>query len=622
MKNPVSNNFKTSGKMYAVLAVLAAWGLFSGYFRVFGFFAPYDDEGNLMLSVRDFVSGRILYDEVYSPYGPAYYLYKRAFFVLTGLSVTHDVTRLTTLAVWVSIAVCCAVFTYRISYSRLFSGISFVLTYVVLARTVHEPGLPQDICGLIEIVCLILLATTRHKTLKYCLVAGLIGFLLLIKVNLGTFFGLAILVAIVTETVGRLFRVMQGVVILGALVLPLVLFGKFLDLGWLRLYLAIAAGFIGLVIADLRYSSVNRDFPKASYFQMAGVFGTTVIAIILVTLAFGTSSSGLLYGVILQNLKMGADFVQPFPSWWFTSLWAIFAIFTAIIFYILKLRSPEIARHAAASLRIGFGASVIICSLAGYRYFLNEMLLINFATPFLWILLIEAKSKLTSSRFARIAIVAAALLLTLQVFPIVGTQRAYGTVLMVVIGVISLNDGFNDLDGLSSWFSDLRSRFSPAASYVISAALVCFCVFYSWEGVSKYSSLTPLDLPGATRVRLPESDVATFRSLVTKIASNCDNFITMPGLDSLYFWTGQNSPTTLNATSWVSMLNDSQQRSIISSFESLPRRCVVYHQQLTLNGSRNRDISQSPLAAYIFNNFTTVSTAGEYQFMLSNDRVQ
>jgi hypothetical protein len=90
----------------------------------------------------------------------------------------------------------------------------------------------------------------------------------------------------------------------------------------------------------------------------------------------------------------------------------------------------------------------------------------------------------------------------------------------------------------------------------------------------------------------------------------------MPGLYSFYFWTGKDSPTRLNATAWMSLLNDAQQRRVVDEVRQIPRLCAIYHPKQTANGSRNRDLARLPLSAYIFENMQIDQTLGEYQFMI------
>src|SRR5690349_11410630 len=46
------------------------------FFTTFSQFSLYDDEGTLMLTVRGFLEGNPLYNNVVSYYGPVYYFYE------------------------------------------------------------------------------------------------------------------------------------------------------------------------------------------------------------------------------------------------------------------------------------------------------------------------------------------------------------------------------------------------------------------------------------------------------------------------------------------------------------------------------------------------------------------
>src|SRR4029453_10218910 len=79
-----------------ILGVTFLWCLvrasrFSWY-ALFTGFAFYDDEGSVFLSVRGFLLGRALYDEVFTQYGPTYYAFKHLLSLFHGLP-TQDITR-------------------------------------------------------------------------------------------------------------------------------------------------------------------------------------------------------------------------------------------------------------------------------------------------------------------------------------------------------------------------------------------------------------------------------------------------------------------------------------------------------------------------------------------------
>src|SRR6185503_3964129 len=57
---------------------------------VFAQFQGYDDEGYLLVTVQQFLQGLPLYDDAYTQYGPAYYLWQKIIHGTVGIPVTHD----------------------------------------------------------------------------------------------------------------------------------------------------------------------------------------------------------------------------------------------------------------------------------------------------------------------------------------------------------------------------------------------------------------------------------------------------------------------------------------------------------------------------------------------------
>jgi hypothetical protein len=603
--------------LYVAFASVTAWALAGGFFLIFSYFPPYDDEGYLMMTVKQMLGGGVLYDEIYTQYGPAYYIYRWLLSGLLGLPVTHDATRLGTLVVWVLTSLGSGVLAYRFTRSTLFAGAAYILTVVGLSRTVYEPGHPQDICGLIVIAGLLTLAVRGENTVsgvRLGLLAGLVAVLCLIKINLGLLFGLAVAIALLGASRFSFGRALQAVLVLAAAVLPFVLFRNYLGEGWLRLSVAVAIGVASAWAIGRGTQARAEEITLRKMFLMAGCFTATLAAILLVMVAGGSSLSAIADGVLFQHLKFGDDFYQPAPVQRFAAYWACLSLLTAAAFLWLKYRWPAIAERASTVLKIGFGIAIIGCSLAGYTYYLNHFVLISFATPFLWIFLTGGPPDAKGQVIARTSLVFTATLMTLQIFPIAGTQLAYGTFLMILIGVVSLHDGLSRVPSVH----DLRfgRRVRIASTAIAAITLAGFCIYWARENAVRYYSQTPLDLPGASLVRLPAKDAELYNYLVANLNDKCDSFVTMPGFYSLYFWTRKDPPTALNATAWMSLLSDSQQAAIVEKIRPVPRLCAVYHPQQTRNGSRNRDLSEMPLSAFIFENMQTESSLDEYQFMI------
>jgi hypothetical protein len=611
----VKENLKTSGKLvYVSFLITTVWALVSGFYYAFSVFAPYDDEGYLMMTVKQFLNGEVLYDEVYTQYGPAYYFYKYLLVGVMGLPLTHDVTRLTTLVIWTLTAGVSGLLVYRITRSNLSSVTAYLLCFFVLSRTVAEPGHPQDICGLLTAACLFLFsyaANSIRVNFALCGMAALVAVILLIKVNLGLFLGSALGITIICSIdLGKYQHacfIALGVI---AILLPFALMYRHFDTGWLRFCLVYSGGMAAAIIIGLR--SQNKTLSFRTILLMTIVFAVSISSIVGSQLILGTSMHSLIDGLFLQHLKFADDFIQTPPLHFLSIPWAFIGIFCSIIVAIFRVQIPN---SLTCVVKAAFGLAVVCSSLAEASSYLGTFLLLNFATPFLWLLLLPNANTDHRDNYdlpVRLALVFMGLILTLQIFPITGTHMSYGTVTMSVIGTICLYDG---LKALQPFYE--HSKLVPfAASIFTWAALIVISLGWSVLSFNKYHAAVALALPGAQRIHLPENEANTFRDLVSRINEKCDTFVTMPGLYSFYFWTGKDSPTMLNATAWMSLLDDAKQQTVVHDIESIPRLCAIYHPQLTRNGSLNRDLSNSPLATYIFQELVTESTYGEYQFMV------
>ncbi len=59
----------------------------------------------------------------------------------------------------------------------------------------------------------------------------------------------------------------------------------------------------------------------------------------------------------------------------------------------------------------------------------------------------------------------------------------------------------------------------------------------------QYAALTPLNLPGASRLRLIDRQAHLYQELVQPLSRpEIETFLTFPGLNSLYFWAQKDSP--------------------------------------------------------------------------------
>src|SRR5579863_449267 len=131
-----------------LLTMLAAVG---SHYRIFSGFNPYDDEGTLIITVKQYLDGHKLYDYVATGYGPVYYLYNWLVHSLYSTPVTHDFVRAGSLFPWLTSALICAWLVLRFTGSIVLATAAHLVTVAVMTFFEDEPGHPQELCMLLMI---------------------------------------------------------------------------------------------------------------------------------------------------------------------------------------------------------------------------------------------------------------------------------------------------------------------------------------------------------------------------------------------------------------------------------------------------------------------------------------
>jgi 4-amino-4-deoxy-L-arabinose transferase-like glycosyltransferase len=115
------------------------------------------------------------------------------------------------------------------------------------------------------VVAIILLTGKEQRTLQIRLgaVGILLALLVLTKVNLGLFFGIAVTIALLGFSRFRGRRALQIALILIAAALPFILFRDYLQFGWLRMSMVVAAGVISAGIISRTTDDVENAITLA-----------------------------------------------------------------------------------------------------------------------------------------------------------------------------------------------------------------------------------------------------------------------------------------------------------------------------------------------------------------------
>jgi hypothetical protein len=111
--------------------------------------------------------------------------------------------------------------------------------------------------------------------------------------------------------------------------------------------------------------------------------------------------------------------------------------------------------------------------------------------------------------------------------------------------------------------------------------------------------------------------VDLFQDLVRQLARpEVDTFLTLPGLNSFYFWARKEPPTGLNTTAWMMLLDDTAQERIWQAANKYPGLMVVKNRALIKFWMKGRSTDSLPLVRRINENFTPMLTNSGYEMLI------
>jgi hypothetical protein len=196
-------------------------------------------------------------------------------------------------------------------------------------------------------------------------------------------------------------------------------------------------------------------------------------------------------------------------------------------------------------------------------------------------------------------------------------QIAFGTVFAVPVAALMLADGWRAAAAWLAAVPSLPARQVRLLRGALAGALVAGtgaeAGLIGYRVAAQYRAGVPLELPGAEGVRVPPAQAAVYRRLATSLRRNCAIFISQPGLNSLYFFSGLEPPTRMNATVWMLLFDDARQAALVERLARLPGPLCAVRRQRAARPWR------TPLARFIDERFVTVYQQDFFEFRLSRD---
>jgi hypothetical protein len=600
------------------LAVLIlSMAAISVYFSSFTGFSNWDDEGYVMVGLRSFLQGKVLYDDVYSQYGPFYYLVEASLYSALHIPVTHDSVRAIAGFLWLLSAVLCSWSVYRLTRSWILAGLGFTGAIKLLSFFTLSPGHPEEVCiglltGLLVCACYL---EDRPTVWKASLLGALIAALALTKINIGCYAALAIGLAFLkaAHSGSKQKAVFAGLSAAG-LSLPLIILAPLLHLDWAQRAGVLVVLSIGAAILVAWYSETELFVTPPLWIGYVLTGGIVTVLVIATFLARGTTLSAMLYMTLIQHKDTAKYWYIPLHVQ--SDLVALLSLLLAAAW--VKLSSGPRAR---GPMILALNVLKILVSLVCFFSLRTAgwSTMYSFAVPFAWLILVPASNDGSAKPpFARVALCLLTVFTALYPLPVAGAQVAFSVVLTIPMVCVFVADASSMLVALARFGWMVRQVATIAAVVVLAAANAAF-LFWT---VHNYRGLKPLSLAGAERIRVDAAKAADYRWITATLKQSCDSNFSMPGIYSLYFWTNTEPPAELLAGNWMGLLNEDQQQHVVNDLSRHARLCIVYNPRLVLFWRRDQDLSVSPLARYIQDNFAASAQRDGYIILVRNDHIR
>jgi len=578
-------------------------------------FMAYDDEGYVLWSVRMFCEGHPLYAEVYSQYGPLFFVGYRLLHAITGITFDNETGRLLTLAYWVGTAFGAGLIAQWLTRRLLAGLLTAVLTFAFLFANIAEPFHPGSLLALLSAaaaglgVWFISSGRMRHFTWSIALIAVAMA---LIKINVGLFLVAALggWMLLHTRWPSR-FPVLRSAApaLVGALSVIsvfLLLRSKFAESGRLAVGVIFICGLLSLLSQLNRARSDllgPRDWRLAAFAAACVVFAVTVAAWL-----WSTPPALLIHSVLLAPL------LQPgVPPALAPGAIACALVALACLFTVTRVALKPRWLDAIACLQLAAAGFFLHSLLAKYPLSTGAWVshTYAFAPSLAALFTLQTDGIKTSPQHqARLWLAWVFIWQTLHAYPVAGSQLAWGCLLFIPLLVAG-----------SLAAAEQLQRRTKLARPLILAGLSLAAVLAAGQLVHRARSWSPncipLDLPGARWLRLHPDLADPLRVLHRNLVLHADTVYSYPGMFSFNIWTGKPTPTAANATMWFSLLGEAQQSAILEKLRADARACVIInHQNPFISGLG----SENSLKDFLFADFAPAIRVGDYELWVKRGR--
>ena len=598
------------------LVALAAVLVLAGYWLLFTVFMGYDDEGYVLISLRNYAAHGGLYDRVFSQYGPFFFAAFDAMHRVLGFAWTNSSGRLLTLVLWSATALFPAALVWRRTRSTGATALTLAGVFTYLWVMVHEPTHPGDCVGVL--VALAAWTGAEADPARRPGAAAAIGAigaaLALTKINVGAFmFTTAVAWLVVHAGPPRVRQIGGWLVVAWLVLLPWVLMRPMLDQDWVWVFAMVSSlASVGVLVA------VWSEPPAGASWREAGAFvgGAAVVTLltIAVTLARGTTLPGLWAGVVLDPLNH--PFVYHFAFPWRPGTLAVAAAGLALVYWAVRSPGSTWVTRTVVAVRLLAMAAFALSALQVLPVSMAALGM-SYGVALAGVCALPLRRDAAGRDDARVRQWLALVLVLqfLHAYPVAGSQLNWGTFLWVPLLILAVRD---------AWLALPLPAAKP--SLAMAGALAAFAVSGFMAGKLLGIGLTnrqqgePLGLPGAEKIIVPDDTVFALRIMAENARAHADMLFSLSGLYSFNLWTGLPTPTLANATQWFESLSPDRQQAIIGRLQADPRAALIVQLDtlgyLVQNGFRVR----GALANYLAHEFRPAFKVDGYAFWVHRGR--
>lgn len=603
----------------------------TAFATLFTTWAVYDDEGYILWTLIHHSQGSVLYENIYTQYGPAFYVLDVAFRNIIPLPYTTDGQRWQTLLFWLTSALLLfgslrnlsrtSIRSLTTKSTTLFSVLLLGLLLWHQERLALEPGHPQIWCTLLVSLSIFLLTNRTSDSSHFpswilISVLGLIsGLLLMIKPNVGILFTAALPAIFLWshKNVATWFRSIELIYTGCIVAIPWLLTHKQIDsISALVLPTLVTISLLALratLLQSPQLVTINRVRERQVLGKLCWLAATLIAtALFFVVWSAQRGISPLVlkqalfgqHGTLLQlyffpaiRSSLGLSGLAMLAAFFAVQLGAKSKFFgtefrqkseNGTTDFLCKWNSiVSIPNETRLSIFLVLTTIVVasvmwLDSLNPLSHGLRprgcaELLLaLSPAIVCAWLSLRLNKG----SDVKHLAVLATiACLQPLIAFPVPGTQLALGTLPLLLLLVDGCQLGIVHLTSQPYW-ADILERFPKRLAFYQRLTLFA-AIIPTLLSTQRYCERNSLNLPGAFWLRLSADETIQTRELISTLQKQKADAIVFRwhNRPSWYLWAQCSPPFEQLPPSWTYLISDERQREQLKTLTKFQRVLVI-----------------------------------------------